>query len=107
VARALVLRPEILICDEVTSALDVSVQALLIEQLRALQLERGLSMIFITHNLAVVRSLAQRVIVLQRGQVVEHGSTEQVLDDPQHAYTRQLLADIPRLSSIETAPAAN
>jgi peptide/nickel transport system ATP-binding protein len=106
VGRALVIEPEILICDEITSALDVSVQALLIEQLRDLQLQRGLSMVFITHNLAVVRSLAQYVIVLQQGTVVESGKVDKVLDDPQHPYTRQLLADIPHLLEVENVTAA-
>ena len=82
VARALVVGPELLICDEVTSALDVSVQALLVEQLRHLQHEQGLTMIFITHNLAVVRSIAQHVVVLERGRVVESGATEHVLTRP-------------------------
>ncbi|MDQ6816573.1 MAG: ABC transporter ATP-binding protein, partial [Actinomycetota bacterium] len=106
VGRALVIEPEILICDEITSALDVSVQALLVEQLRDLQLQRGLSMVFITHNLAVVRSLAQHVIVLQHGMVVERGPVDKVLDDPQHEYTRQLLSDIPHLLEVEEAAAA-
>lgn len=101
VGRALVVEPEILVCDEVTSALDVSVQALLVEQLRDLQLRRGLSMVFITHNLAVVRSLAQRVVVLQAGRVVEQGWVADVLDNPQHEYTRQLLSDVPHLAGIE------
>jgi peptide/nickel transport system ATP-binding protein len=99
VARALVVNPEILVCDEITSALDVSVQALLIEELRDLQLERGLSMVFITHNLAVVRSIAQNVIVLERGTVVEAGAVEDVLSNPQHPYTRQLMEDLPRLAA--------
>jgi peptide/nickel transport system ATP-binding protein len=103
VARALIVDPQLLICDEVTSALDVSVQALLVEQLRELQHRRGLTMLFITHNLAVVRSIAQDVIVLQGGKIVEAGTVEQVLSSPQHPYTQQLLADLPR---IETAAAA-
>lgn len=95
VARALVVDPEILICDEVTSALDVSVQALLIEQLRQLQRDAQLTMLFITHNLAVVRSIAQKVIVLQSGRIVESGSVDEVLDNPRHPYTQQLLSDLP------------
>ena len=83
--------------DEITSALDVSVQALLVEALRDLQTERGLSMVFITHNLAVVRSIAHHVIVLERGRVVESGDVEQVLEHPQHPYTQQLLEDLPRI----------
>jgi peptide/nickel transport system ATP-binding protein len=106
VARALVVEPEVLVCDEITSALDVSVQALLIEQLRDLQLQRGLTMVFITHNLAVVRSIAQNAIVLQTGTIVEAGATEKVLDDPQHPYTRQLLEDLPRMEPSERAAAA-
>lgn len=98
VARALVTSPEVLICDEVTSALDVSVQATLIEQLRRLQHTQGLTMIFITHNLALVRSLAQQVVVLDKGLVVECGLAAEVLDAPKHAYTRQLLSDIPDLT---------
>jgi peptide/nickel transport system ATP-binding protein len=105
VARALVVEPEVLVCDEITSALDVSVQALLIEQLRDLQLQRGLTMVFITHNLAVVRSIAQNAIVLQTGTIVEAGPTERVLDDPQHPYTRQLLEDLPRMEPSEQAAA--
>ena len=97
VARALTVDPELLICDEITSALDVSVQALLIEQLRALQHQRGLTMVFITHNLGVVRSIAQDVLVLEHGRVAEAGPVESVLTDPQHPYTKQLMADLPRV----------
>jgi peptide/nickel transport system ATP-binding protein len=98
VARALIVDPELLICDEITSALDVSVQALVIEQLRELQYQRGLSMVFITHNVAVVRSIAQDIMVLERGRVVETGPVEQVLTEPQDAYTKQLMHDLPRFS---------
>jgi peptide/nickel transport system ATP-binding protein len=98
VARALVVDPTLLICDEITSALDVSVQALLVEQLRTLQRERGLTMVFITHNLSVVRSIAQDVMVLERGQVVETGAVDAVLAHPEHPYTQQLLSDLPRLA---------
>jgi peptide/nickel transport system ATP-binding protein len=101
VGRALTVEPEILVCDEITSALDVSVQALLVEQLRRLQHERDLSLLFITHNLAVVRSLAQDVVVLEGGRVVEHGPVESVLSDPSHPYTQKLLADLPDLGRAE------
>jgi peptide/nickel transport system ATP-binding protein len=97
IARALVVDPDLLVCDEITSALDVSVQAQVIERLRLLQVERGLSMLFITHNLAVVRSIARSVVVVSQGRVVEAGLTEDVLSDPQHEYTRQLMKDLPRL----------
>ena len=98
IARALIVHPALLICDEVTSALDVSVQALVIEQLRELQQQRGLSMVFITHNVAVVRSIAQHVIVLQQGRIVEQGATERLFTQPAHPYTTQLMADLPRFA---------
>jgi peptide/nickel transport system ATP-binding protein len=107
VGRALVVGPEILVCDEITSALDVSVQALLVEQLRDLQLERGLTMVFITHNLAVVRSIAQHVIVLQEGSIVEAGPVDQVLRNPKHPYTCQLLEDLPTLEPPSATTAAS
>jgi peptide/nickel transport system ATP-binding protein len=106
VGRALIVEPEVLVCDEITSALDVSVQALLIEQLRDLQLQRGLTMVFITHNLAVVRSIAQNAIVLQTGTIVEAGPTDRVLGEPRHPYTRQLLEDLPKMEPWEQAAAA-
>ncbi|HTX07377.1 MAG TPA: ABC transporter ATP-binding protein [Solirubrobacteraceae bacterium] len=100
IARALVCQPEVLICDEVTSALDVSVQAAIVELLRGLQQESGLSLLFVTHNLALVRNIADEVIVLSNGRVVESGETESVLDAPQQAYTKQLITDTP---SVERA----
>jgi peptide/nickel transport system ATP-binding protein len=100
IARALVCDPTVLICDEVTSALDVSVQAAIVELLGNLQRELGLSMLFITHNLPLVRSVAQRVAVLSQGSIVEVGDVGQVLADPGQPYTRQLLSDTP---SLETA----
>jgi peptide/nickel transport system ATP-binding protein len=99
IARALVCDPTVLICDEVTSALDVSVQAAIVELLGNLQRDLGLSMLFITHNLPLVRSIAQRVAVLSQGNIVELGDTAQVLTDPQQPYTRQLLADTPALET--------
>jgi len=97
IARALVVEPDLLICDEVTSALDVSVQAVIVEELRRLQRERHLAMLFITHNLALVRSVAQHAVVLRDGVVVESGPVEQVLERPVHEYTVRLMADVPRL----------
>jgi len=92
--------PSILICDEVTSALDVSVQAATVELLGQLQRELGLSMVFVTHNLPLVRSIAQNVAVLSDGDIVEYGPTADVLADPQQPYTRELIANTP---SLETA----
>jgi peptide/nickel transport system ATP-binding protein len=97
IARALIVEPEVLVCDEVTSALDASVQAVIVEMLRGLQQERQLSMIFITHNLALVRSIAQSVVVLANGVVVESGDVNDVLDRPTDPYTVQLMQDVPRI----------
>jgi peptide/nickel transport system ATP-binding protein len=98
IARALVVEPDLLICDEVTSALDVSVQAVIVELLRRLQAEHRIAMIFITHNLALVRSIAQSVVVLRDGAVVESGPVGQVLDRPADPYTARLMQDVPRLA---------
>jgi peptide/nickel transport system ATP-binding protein len=97
IARALAAEPTVLICDEVTSWLDVSVQAAIIELLAQLQLETGVSMLFVTHNLALIRSVAQEVAVMNDGRIVEHGLVDAVLDDPQADYTKLLLADTPTL----------
>jgi peptide/nickel transport system ATP-binding protein len=99
IARALVSRPSVLVCDEVTSALDVLVQAAVVELLVGLQHDLGLSMLFVTHNLPLVRSLAQQVVVLADGRVVESGPTERVLGEPEQDYTRRLLADTPSISA--------
>ena len=96
-ARALVVDPDLLVCDEVTSALDVSVQAAIVELLLRLQAERGLALLFITHNLPLVRSIADDVTVISAGQICEHGPVTRVLTAPSHAYTRQLLADVPAI----------
>jgi peptide/nickel transport system ATP-binding protein len=95
VARALALRPALVIADEPTSALDVTVQAAVLDLLSALQDEFGFGMLLISHDLAVVRQLADEVVVLHDGRVVERGATETVLDDPQEDYTRMLLAAAP------------
>lgn len=95
IARALVNAPSLLICDEVTSALDVSVQASIIDLLRTLQNETRMSMLFVTHNIALARHISQRMAILQHGQIVESGSTNEVLENPRHEYTRDLLANVP------------
>jgi peptide/nickel transport system ATP-binding protein len=99
IARALVVSPDLLVCDEVTSALDVSVQAVIIDLLSELQRRRGLSMLFITHNLALVRSIAQRAVVMQSGRIIEAGEIDQILDRPVTEETRRLLADVPRFAA--------
>ncbi len=100
IARALVVKPDVLVCDEVTSALDVSVQAVIIELLRKLQREQHLAMIFITHNLALVRSIAQTTVVLNEGRVVEAGTVDQILEHPTDPYTRRLIEDVPKLAIL-------
>ena len=102
IARALVCKPSVLVCDEVTSALDVSVQAAIVELLAELQRDLGLSMLFVTHNLPLVRSIAQRVAVMSEGRVVELAGVDSVLQSPSDDYTRRLLSDTP---SFETAGA--
>ena len=103
IARALVCEPSVLVCDEVTSALDVSVQAAIVELLASLQRDLGLSMLFVTHNLPLVRSIAQRVAVMSEGGIVELGSVEQILESPVNPYTRRLLSDTPSLEVALTA----
>ncbi len=95
IARALATGCELLVCDEVTSALDVSVQAAVLRLLRDLRQELGLSMLFITHDLGVVANLADRVIVLQQGSICETGETRALLDGPQSTYARELVAAAP------------
>jgi peptide/nickel transport system ATP-binding protein len=99
IARALVAEPALLVCDEITSALDVSVQAVIIELLRGIQAQRHLAMLFITHNLALVRSVAQFAVVLRQGKVAEAGPAGQVLARPSSRYTARLLADVPKLAT--------
>jgi peptide/nickel transport system ATP-binding protein len=97
IARALAAKPDLLICDEVTSALDVSVQAAVLELLQELQRELRLSMLFITHTLGVVACIADSVLVMDRGSLCETGTVAQVLSAPSHEYTRRLLNAAPRL----------
>jgi peptide/nickel transport system ATP-binding protein len=97
IARALAAQPELIVCDEITSALDVSVQAAVLQLLGQLRAELGLALLFITHDLGVVASVAERVLVLERGVLVETGDTLTVLRAPRHSYTQRLLAAAPSL----------
>ena len=97
IARALAAAPDLLVCDEITSALDVSVQAAVLELLAELRVELGLALLLITHDLGVVASVADRVLVLERGVVRESGRVDHVLAEPEHEYTRTLLEAAPRV----------
>ncbi|MNL04019.1 Glutathione import ATP-binding protein GsiA [compost metagenome] len=105
IARALVLRPDVIVLDEPTSALDVSVQADIVDVLLSLQAKLGLTYVFVSHDLALVRQLAHTVSVMQRGRIVEHGTVVDIFDNPQHPYTASLLESIPSgAATIARAP---
>jgi ABC-type glutathione transport system ATPase component len=104
IARGLIIRPEVVIADEITSALDVSVQAEILNLIARLRVELGLTMVFISHNLAVVRQVSDEVVVLYRGDVVEHGAADDLYDDPQHDYTRALLNAVPGAPGFDIEP---
>ncbi|CAM4084850.1 ABC transporter domain-containing protein [Bordetella tumbae] len=106
IARALILRPQLLLCDEPTSALDVSVQAQILNLLQDLQEEFGLSMLFITHDIGVVRQIADRVVVMRAGRIVEEGAAGTVLTRPSHEYTSLLLDSVPSLERAFAGAAA-
>ena len=93
--------PDVLVCDEPVSALDVTIQAQVVDLLVDLQDRLGLSILFISHDLSVVRNLAHRVLVMYRGEAVETGDVEQIFERPAHAYTRELLSSIPPLTRAE------
>ena len=101
IARALAAEPDVLVCDEITSALDVSIQGSIAALLEGIKDERHLSMLFVTHDLALVRSIADRVLVLRHGRLVESGLTARVFDDPADDYTRELLTHTPTLDGID------
>ena len=99
IARALVAEPALLVCDEITSALDVSVQAAIVDLIAELQRELQLGLLFVTHNLALIRTIAQEVTVMSEGRIVERGPVDRVLEQPEAEYTKRLLADTPSLEA--------
>lgn len=102
IARCLAVRPRLIVADEITSALDASVQGAVLNLLRELQRDLELSVLFITHNLAVVRYIAGRTAVMRHGQVVEEGDSDGIVRDPRHPYTRELVEAIPRIENAGT-----
>lgn len=103
IARALACQSELVVLDEPTSALDVLVQARVLKLLTELRISRGLTYIFITHDLSVVRNIADRVAVFERGKLLEIGETRPIFDTPTHSYTRKLIAAIPVVTTVEAA----
>jgi ABC-type glutathione transport system ATPase component len=97
IARAMMLNPKLLICDEPVSSLDVSIQGQIVNLLLEMQRETGISLLFISHNLAVVRQVSHRILVMQAGIVVEAADRDALFEAPQHPYTRSLLAAVPRI----------
>ena len=99
IAMALALDPKLLIADEPTTALDVTTQAQILKLIRDLQQRKKTAVLFITHDFGVVAEIADRVVVMQHGAIVEQGAADTVLNDPQHPYTRQLIAAVPPLTT--------
>lgn len=97
IARAVALKPEVLICDEAVSALDLTIRAQVLDLLAELKKNLGLSILFITHDLGVVQHIADRVIVMNKGRIVERGSCQEVLRHPQEEYTKRLMASVPQI----------
>jgi peptide/nickel transport system ATP-binding protein len=106
IAMAIANRPQLLIADEPTTALDVQVQAQILDLLRDLRARFNLAMLFISHDLAVVAGIANRIAIMQRGEIVEQGTRDEILLRPQHAYTRSLLASVPTMRTHRDVPLA-
>ena len=100
IARALATRPRLLICDEPTSALDVSIQAQILNLLKDIQDELHLTMLFISHDLPVIRQMCNRIVVLKNGSMCENKDTEELFNNPEHNYTKELIRLMPKIESI-------
>jgi len=107
IARALITNPDMIVCDEPVAALDLSIQAQVLNLLIELQAERGLSYLFVSHDLSLVRFLAHRVAVMYRGEIVEMASAEEIFENPQHEYTKKLISAMPKLWSRKRAAVSN
>lgn len=94
IARAFAVEPRVVICDEITSSLDVSVQAQVVELLQELREQTHISLLFISHDLGLVQGLCDRIMVMEKGKIVEEGPAREIVHNPQNAYTRQLLASV-------------
>jgi phosphonate C-P lyase system protein PhnK len=97
IARAMIARPKLLVCDEPVSSLDVSIQGQIVNLLKELQEDTHMAMLFISHNLAVVRQISHRILVMQQGEIVESGECHRLLSSPQHPYTQRLLLAVPQM----------
>jgi oligopeptide/dipeptide ABC transporter ATP-binding protein len=103
IARALAVKPEVIICDEAVAALDVSIRAQILNLLKDIQADSGISYLFISHDLSTLRFLADRVAIMYLGRIVEHGTSAQVFGGPQHPYTRALIAAVPQITAARGA----
>ena len=100
IAMALACNPALLIADEPTTALDVTIQAQILDLIKDIQDELGMSVLFITHDMAVIAEMADRVVVMFNGEIVEHGEAMQIFHDPKHDYTKKLIGAVPRIGSM-------
>jgi ABC-type microcin C transport system duplicated ATPase subunit YejF len=107
IARAIIGNPRLLVCDEAVSALDVSVQAQVVNLLRGLRSRRDMALLFVSHNIAVVRLLCDWIVVLHRGRIVEQGATDELFTAPRDPYTQSLIAAVPRAPWLERQVSAN